>query len=251
MPDYRDRRTGAPLTFPNLNPSGVNQFSPRPGGLFSVNVDIEALRRMITGIGADVNRAEPAIYQAMRDISSNLMRAQQRVLQERIDQTGRAQRSTRLLVNAIVDDRNRRINVQGFTVGYLDEAWSHVALYYRGLEEGTDVHLSAVSGLLLRGYWITPGGLEGPRGSGKNAIGFSGRYVEQGGFAIKRPIPAYRFLELGARQWLADSNAGIGFLATISKSFDGAGLDWMSRFTRAAGHAPSAGDVSVTVPGIA
>lgn len=123
----------------------------------------------------------------------------------------RAQRGTHYLEDALVSPTNRELTIDGFVVGIdaaLDE--SPAGQYWRGLEEGTSVHI----GQKMYGLWNTPSGLQGPETGGRDAIGFTGwRNVgdsedyrdERGklpGFRIHNPILAYHYMRTGIRNFV-------------------------------------------------
>jgi hypothetical protein len=145
-----------------------------------------------------------------------------KALDEAVAQRGRPQRGTELLARAILDPENRDANIDGFVVGtdYLDR--SPAKSYWRGVEEGSAVHV----GRLIYGWFAD----SVPSSPGERFAPMEGRVdrrliqvsrenypqhfgpVGKGGaahsagpffFRIKNPIPAYQFMEKGRKEWLA------------------------------------------------
>jgi hypothetical protein len=162
--------------------------------------------------------AQAEISEAFETLAQRLQEMQVAALRRAMEAASgglREQRGTHHLEDAILAPSNRQITIDGFKVG-IDSAFdeSPAGPYWRGLEEGTSVHI----GQRMYGLWITPGGFARPAEGARDAVGFRGwrnvpsevaeqyRDPENGrlpGFRIKRPIPAYGYLQQGIRDFLA------------------------------------------------
>lgn len=156
--------------------TGQNQFSPRKtGSLVSVQFDsvqMGAIARRVAGMAA---RADKPILQAHRDIAYELQSAIAIELQNAVRRRGRAQRKkneNERLAAAILSPRNRRVNVDGYTVGYLDDIPS-VRPYWRGLEVGSTRHV----GRFLRGSFQNAAGQLVPPVKGRG-VGRDPRFLQ-------------------------------------------------------------------------
>lgn len=140
-------------------------------------------------------------------------------LRESIAQRGREQRGTDLLLKALASPENIDYNIDGFvvTTSYLDR--SPVRTYWRGLEEGTSVHV----GRLITGYFsdASLAGRYAPAEGGKDARMIQLRRTpgviravkenETAGssqfgkgpwqFRIRHKIQGYQYLAKGARAY--------------------------------------------------
>lgn len=148
--------------------TGQNQFSPRakggvldrrgrPTGVLSVTVDytrMGARARRVAGMAA---RADRPIMLAYTRLAEELQEYIAGELETSVRRKGgRAQRkkpADQRLANAIRSKKNRRVNVDGYSVGYLDTI-AAVRPYWRGLEVGTRVHV----GRVLTGSFQNPAG---------------------------------------------------------------------------------------------
>ena len=145
---------------------------------------------------------------------------------------------------AIQSKANRRVNQQGFTVGYLDEI-AAVAPYYRGLEEGTDKHKGRfLSGVFLDGIGETkngavrgimsPGGRAGrftqsPK-SGPRPFHYGERKPYIPGVRIKRGIIGYRYFEGGSRAFKERLRGPSGLaMTTYQDALKQAGVDRLAK----------------------
>lgn len=146
---------------------------------------------------------------------------------------GRAQKTEKpaaaRLANAIRDERNRRVNATGFTVGYLDEIEA-VRPYYRGLEVGTAVHV----GRFLHGVFSTGGASSPPRPGGKDArfyqrSRYSNEHPFSPGVRISHSIIGYRYFEGGQRKFTARGGTGSLAAAAYRDAFNARGMDLLAR----------------------
>lgn len=220
----------------NTAGTGQNQFSPRAkSGTLSVSFDsarMGARARRVAGMAA---RADRPIRAAHVRLAEELQEYISYELEQSVRRHGRAQRKksqTDRLSTAIRSPRNRRVNVDGYTVGYLDTI-AAVRPYWRGLEVGSTRHV----GRFLRGsFQNAAGNLVTPRQGGKDprflqfraktfdtlrqaiaaqqASGGSvrgiGRRVGASsdqrakGILIKNPIVGYHYIERGTRFFISD-----------------------------------------------
>lgn len=134
----------------------ANQYSDRPdGSLVNLKFNFAGLRRMAVQRIGQMKRADTPILETHHYFGQYVQDYIADELKRAIKAHGRAQRGDRALLAAIVDPRNRHVNLDGFTVGYLDEAWAgEVRKYWRGVEAGTAVHV----GRFLRGSFLSAGG---------------------------------------------------------------------------------------------
>lgn len=215
--------------------SGQNQFSPRllgsPVHVTFDSAQMGAMARRVAGMAA---RADKPIIKAHSDIANELQGYIAGALGVAVGRRhGRGMRAQRKkpenqrLVNAIMSPRNRRVNVDGFTVGYLDNI-AAVRPYWRGLEVGTRKHIgNFVPGIFIRGgkaQPLTPDGRDlvmvGPsarriaRSSYQEVrTAYKAAAAEKGrkripkvgisfGFRIKNPIIGYHYFDTGIRSFV-------------------------------------------------
>lgn len=231
----------------------TNQYSPRPAGsLVHVAFQFDGMRTLAAGRAGDMKRADPAIRKTHEFLAEEMQKLQAAALVDSVQGFGRAQRTAVRggpLYEAIKSAKNRTVNLDGFTVGYLSDKgkFPHVADYAAGLERGTDIHLTSVSGLRLQGLWIVPGGrngLQAPSEGAKNALGFRGRYVTVGGFPITKAIEGYRYQQQGHADWVAKGYAGGEAIAAYTKFFKLGGLDFAARLWSRLGIQAGASQIS-------
>lgn len=175
-----------------------------------------AVERMARDSRGWFTSAQVEIAQAMEILAIRLQETQVAALEKSVEALGREQRGSHYLEDAIMSPSNRIVTSDGFKVGIESSFMeSEAAPYWRGLEEGTAVHL----GQKMYGLWVTQGGgLDIPREGGKNAIGFLGwhnideetraehRDEETGklpGFRIHREIVGQHYLRRGIDDFLA------------------------------------------------
>jgi hypothetical protein len=236
----------------NLNPSGRNQYSLRPkGGMFNVTFDFRHGEALAKGIAGDLRRADEYILGAHHEIAEALQSRQAAAFVTAVTGYGRAQRVPVMkgpVYTAIRSPKNRKVNLKGFTVGYLDDKskFPKVALYVNGLEKGTSVH----KGRIMGGLWVVNGGLAGPVEGAKDAIGFvPAKYLRNGGavFEIRKAIEGYHFQEAGWAQWKKEKWDGTAAREVYEAWFTSIGhMDFASRlfsrtgkrFTTSQIHAP-------------
>lgn len=239
--------------------TGQNQFSPRRrGSVVSVSVEsaqMGAMARRVAGMSA---RADKPIMAAYHDIAYELQDAIATSLTNSVSGRKRVQRkkpAPNRLASAIRSPRNRRVNVDGFTVGYLDEI-AAVRPYWRGLEVGSSRHV----GRFLRGSFQNAAGkLVAPQKEGgrdprflqfrattfatfaeavqaTQAAGGDGRGrglerrvgVQAGsralGVRIKNPIVGYHYFREGTRSWVRAGWTGAEALERFQSHLTHAGL---------------------------
>lgn len=208
--------------------AGRNQYSQRRSGSL-VNVSIEVgfaadLARLASG---ERRRADGAILTAHNAMARRAQLEIRQALVEKLQQRGRDQRRSEYLLEAIMEEDNRRVNLRGWTVGYLGEN-SKVALYYRNLEIGTDVFV----GRAIEGSFQDSGGRLMPATSDREAqidprflqfssqdkhgnqtftTGRDGEQVERHPHTIfiQHAIAPYRYFETGLSEFEAIGVAGI------------------------------------------
>ena len=114
------------------------------------------------------------------------------VLQERIRETGRPQRETEYLVNALKDPRNIDFDAKGFTVGMDDFLQqSKAGRYFRNLEYGSRVFV----GRVIEGFFAGPSGRPIEPGQGRAVEGAKDalRLVQTGAFTNPADKPSGRY----------------------------------------------------------
>lgn len=207
--------------------------------------------KLVAGIKGDAQRADSAILAAHDEMSFDVARMMTAELRRRIALNGRPQRSDQRLIDAIEDERNRKVNVSGFTVGLED--WlnrSPARAYWRGLEEGRSHGRDR--GWVF-GLFVNPNGsmrrpdpnAKGPEGRGKNAIKFA-MWDPEGplpGHRLGRPvymdpIPAYHYMATGGEQWLRTAAATGSAVETYRREFAFYGMRYFERFENRIGRAP-------------
>lgn len=153
------------MTFPHINPGGINQFSPRDApqsGRFRpvyLKFNVGKLSRTMVDRAENLRRTDTAIIAANKYLAEDVQYAIAEVLRKRVKETARAQRDDQpdpaegRLYKAIMSERNRDVKLDGYTVGYLDR-FPEIDPYYRGLEYGSDVFL----GRFLRGSFKNAAG---------------------------------------------------------------------------------------------
>lgn len=238
--------------------TGQNQYSPRArGGTVSVSFDsavMAAYARRVAGMSA---RADKPILAAHHNLANELQSSIAVSLSDAVSRRGRAQRKkpeTARLEHALMSPRNRRVNVSGYTVGYLD-AIAEVRPYWRGLELGSSRHV----GRFLRGSFMNAAGkLVAPRTGGTDprflqfrAATFAtfaeavsatqasggdgnGRGLERRvgassgsralGVRIKNPIVGYHYFAVGTRRFVAQGGTRADVLVEYQGQLRAAGL---------------------------
>lgn len=215
--------------------TGQTQFDPRaPGGALSVTFDAKrmgARARRVAGMAA---RVDAPVLKVHRMLVKELQEYIAGELHNKVQEHGRAQRrksGSARLEAAIRSSRARRVNVDGYTFGYLDSI-AAIRPYWRGLELGSTRHV----GRFLRGSFqnaagqlVTPqaGGkdprflqfrnatfaslLEAQRAqaaAGKSSAGADRRVgpsadARAKGVRIKHPIVGYHYIATGTRAFIA------------------------------------------------
>lgn len=188
------------------------------------------LRGRFVSIQSEVKAAHTEMAQALQDLQVEELRT-------RIEDTGRPQRDSEYLIQAIAAEGNREVSIDGFVVGiesFLDS--SHAAPYWRHIEEG----YSGFVGRTVYGFFRSPEGVaSGPsrdryrrdlemiqtsapvykqggkthvsKTSVRSDVGSNDSLGRGGGGAgsvvskitISHPIPAYEFMATGIKQWQA------------------------------------------------
>lgn len=240
-----------------------NQFSSLPNGLLTISFQGEAIGRLVRDVrGQFITGIQPAILDAHDQLSFELQRAMQRALRKQVDERGRAQRG-RTLFDALVDERNRKVNIYGFGVGYLEDI-PEVSKYWRRIELG-DIGAGIKYDRWVYGFFRTAGGkLVGPNADREfqvdpRLIIQSYQHTRQTAFAInlnraregnsartaggqrlpaihiKNPIPAYHYLKGGRKEFLRSrfeggNQGGDGARRVYIDSFRRHGLDFLAAF---------------------
>jgi hypothetical protein len=214
----------------------ANQYSPRrAGGFVHVTMDFKHGAKLAAGIAGDMRRADTAILETHKMLAGEVQWRQGSEFVKSVVATGRSQRQAVRegpVYKAILSPKNRSVNLNGFTVGYLNDKSRfpsvdprrNVAQYAPGLEGGTSVHVGQEMG----GYWVTHNGLQAPMEGVLNAIGFI-RFVRGPHFVISRPIRGYHFQLAGYDAWLRDEYAGKGAREQYEAYFELYGLNFAAR----------------------
>lgn len=224
----------------------------RLGGI-QVTFDATQMVRLTNVARGESTRMGRAAQVAHENLAKTLSNHIAKVLEEAVDDKDRVQGMRRSgrggrkkkedrLANVIRSERNRRVNQQGYSVGYLDEIPS-VAQYYRGLEHGSRAHV----GRYLSGVFL-PGGRGANRGrSGTVVGGKDGRFTQAAaggpkgwhtddqkgpyfpGVRIKKRIIGYQYFYGGRRNFLSRGGADELALRHYSLAFRKEGMDLLAR----------------------
>lgn len=196
--------------------TGQNQFSARSrGGALNVTVDAKAMGARARRVAGMARRADAPILRAHHSLGSQLQEYIASDLTNSVRARGRAQRKksqSDRLATAIVSKRNRRVNADGYTVGYL-ESIKAVKPYFRGLEVGTRRHVGLlVPGSFTDGTELTVGG--------KGLVKLGNKKA----FRIKRPIVGYRYFRQGTKAFVSDGFTRSGALGIYQFHLEKSGL---------------------------
>lgn len=231
----------------------------RRGGMLEVNSSIDASLRQLARFVKEArafNKAAYAVHQVQAEaLQQDIVEA----LETAIDERGRQQRPEQLLLKAVRDRRFIQYNVDGWTVGGLDEEWAGRArLYYRNLEVGTRIFV----GRTVPGYFLRPieggggnmqqMGNEGPQGKLtykfkflKNQTyaqrGFNNKdlfvYAPYSGNRIKiqRPIVGYHYFRQGYSKFINSGGTGVRYLTQFRRALRAAGAPTMATALKGGG----------------
>ena len=218
----------------------ANQHTPRAaGGLIHVKFDSKAQVDFSNKVAGEARRIQVASRAANLALAKALQSDIAFSLTGSVLGRGRNQRvkpEDARLVQAIKSERNRRVSVHGYTVGYLDDIKA-VAPYYRGLETGTSVHV----GRYLSGVFSSGVGLRtGLTRSGKNkGTGRDARFIQTRpfrrespyfpGILIKNPIKGYHYFLRGETKFVQRGGTKGLALRYYQAAFKAAGLEGMDR----------------------
>lgn len=140
---------------------------------------------------------------ANTDLAKAAARLAQGALQEKVSATGRPQRATQYLLSALmVEGIGWKANADGFQMGIYEGLNKDVRVrgYWRGLEEGSSVHV----GRELRGWFVGRNGERYGPSSDRYRMDPRMPQTSKGALIlIKNPIPAYGYLETGAARFRA------------------------------------------------
>jgi hypothetical protein len=224
--------------------------SARPtGGSVFLTFDAAGMIKLTQRAKGESARMGRAAERAHEVLAKELQKDIAEVLEQKVAARGRVQGMSRRgrggtksassrLGNAIKSPQNRRVNQQGYTVGYLDEIEA-VAPYYRNLEVGTSAHVGRyLSGVFLPGG---PGQMKRGQYAGRNerrAIGRDGRFTQAAfnyerpyfpGVKIKNAIVGYRYFEGGRRQFIGRGGTRNMAVRAYADAFKAEGIDLISR----------------------
>jgi hypothetical protein len=125
----------------------------------------------------------------------------QRALRDAVADTGRPQRASQYLILALGEEGiGWKANSEGFQMGIYDGLNNDVRVrgYWRGLEEGSSVHV----GRELRGFFIGRNGQRyGPSADRYRQDPRMPQTSRGALIIIQNPIPAYHYLEQGAQRF--------------------------------------------------
>lgn len=209
----------------NLNPTGRNQYSPRPAGsLYSVGMENTQARNMLRGLGEQARNSTPAILAAHLELAGQLQYYQGESLLKSITRRGRMQRKKSLregsLFKALTGEKNRTVTLDGWTVGYMGDPArvGNVAKYATIQEEGTEQFLGDV----MYGWWLNPNRV-GPQKGAVDAIGFEfyNFYGQQGqhSWKIEHAIEGYHYQTRGFQDFRNAGYTGRMALAVYDAAF--------------------------------
>lgn len=131
--------------------------------------------------GVPYKNPSPEFREANERLAKQVAEDIVEVLEERIRETGRPQKTTQALVEALLDPRNRSSDATGFTVGidsFLEE--SKAGRYFRNLEYGSNVFV----GRIIEGFFAGANGRPIEPGQGRAVAGAKNalRLVQTGNF---------------------------------------------------------------------
>ena len=202
------------------NPLGLNQYGARKGGVIQASIETKAMGKEARQLINEGRIFSSTYLKVHHQLAEELQKQMADALEDSVRETGRAQRpksQTNRLATVIKSPRNRRVNLDGYTVGYLDD-FAAVRPYWRGLEVGSSRH---VGRFLPGSFQNTSGRLVRPieggkdprylqfRGRGIQPLGTGGarganRAVPQMGVRIKNPIKGYHYHDRGLRNFISD-----------------------------------------------
>lgn len=145
------------MTFPHLNPTGLNQYRGRPTQDLSfrpvfITYGVAKLAQLMEDRAGNLRRTDSAIIEAHHVIAEDLQEAIAQALERAVEGRPGGQRDQKtdnikdgVLPRAIRSRKNRSVVLSGFSVGHLDQTAADP--YYRGLEYGS----SKFVGRFLRG----------------------------------------------------------------------------------------------------
>lgn len=229
------------------NPKGFNQYGARAKLSMGVSIDTREMGQHARRIMNQGRVTAKPFREANEALAKELQSYMAGNLRESVSRHGRAQRrksSSDRLAAAIESKANRKVTVDGYSVGYLDQIKA-VRGYWRGLEVGSHRHV----GRTIAGSFASYGGggkggmqlvrpVEGgkdPRflqfrtrtfaslreqvaarqGEGRSARGRSfGANAQTLGVKIKNPIVGYEFMGRGLRDFRAQ-----GFLKEEAREY--------------------------------
>lgn len=232
---------------------GLFQPGRQKRGGIQVTFDAAKMIRLANQARGESTRIGRAVEVAHEQLALELSKHIAEVLKDKVDARGRVQGMRRSgrggrksqqdrLGNAIVSPKNRRVNQQGYTVGYLDTIQA-VAPYYRGLELGTSKHV----GRYLSGVFLGDGVAKTRNGATKGVMvqgGRSGRFTQSNtdkpwhtddskpyfpGVKIQRRIIGYRYFEGGQRAFIARGGTTHRAMSTYAIAFKKEGMDLLAR----------------------
>jgi len=194
---------------------GVRPRIPR-ANLFSIDVHSNAARNQVDGARGQFQRGLLRIQDAHQRAGEQV---QAMVLEEFEASLQRPERHTHYLREALAAPEAVKSNIDGFVYlpeGYLENG--PAATYWRGLEQGTEVHV----GQPVFGFFRSlEGALSSPdpgRFRSDTSIQPSSGEVSENGpeprrIVIRWPIEAHGYLSKGIRNW--QEGAGVNFLANL------------------------------------
>lgn len=222
------------------------------GGIIETQIRMAGLEKLIKNNRDELAGVPAATKKANTQLASILQLYQQAALQQGIATRGRVQARGDKLVKAIVDERNRRVEPEGFTVGFLEQGWNPARPYARAQDIGSRRHV----GRELRGFFVTEGGARvkpvkggkdprfaqfarGPREANGAFFGRDAAKDEGGRFLkpsvrdprvlIKNPIPGYRYTEKGFKAFTSAGYLGPKGVQVYKDAYASFGLRFVSR----------------------
>lgn len=256
------------------SPRSSQYAAPRRGQFLTATFTFDKVKKLAKDVKGEARRADPAIRDAHERLAKQLQMHIKDALNDAISahnpmrnqRKGRNWRTDGRLQKAIESPLNRDVKLGGFSVGFLER--TPAALYWRGLEQGTTVHIGQpIFAFRNARGGVVPATAERERHVDPEAIGIRGgkaaaerlrREAAEGLrrpvfiTEIRRPIPAYGYQAEGARRFINEGLTGrAAFTDFYVEAFLDHGLDFFARWTherRAMGRKPRVTDLSFQYP---